>query len=729
MKLVNIHNNQRQIYIFCRELDGKQTIIPVNSFFPYFYEEHESGNFRTFTGKKVQKIICASPTDIAKRRSNKSWESDILLAKRYLIDRVVSIDKTNIKYCFIDIETLSKELPNTQNPIYTISCISLYNSLYKSIQTFYIEDYKEDTLDKQEGRLLNDLVTYLKKEKFDLFIGWNVNFDYNYLYNRFQRLYQTNFAQLISPVTQSRFGLKEEQIDYPAGISILDYLTLFKKIYSREASYALDYIAQKHLNEEAFTKVDFSKLSSDITDKNINDIRRMIALENKYKIISYYDEIRRMAKCLWEDMSMNSKIIDQICLEEAKNKKVVLPKKPEYDFNEEVEESFEGAYRRADVGAYFGKVYKLDLGSAYPNAIINFCLDTANINEQGLDINGVKFQQNENTILPSVAKKLLIQKAKLKTELKSLIPETEIYQDTQIKYDAIKAMVNSLFGVTGLRIFRLYDMRVASSITFLIRDLLHYVENKVQEHGYKIIYVDTDSVFIVAENNPLELVNKLVQEWAKEKYNKDTIDIEFECEGYFEKLLIVAMCRYCGYLNQKRGIKKEIKGIEAKRKDSSIFMSEFQTNLIEKILNQEEKSTIITWIKEEIERIKTLPIHEIAFPCKIAAEKEYVNEPIFKRALRYTQDILKFDKLAGDLFYWIYVESSEKDETKKTKQNKNVLAFDLEQNNHVKNIDWDKMIERNIYNKVETIFEALKWDMSEIKSEVIKKKRVKKNDK
>ena len=53
------------------------------------------------------------------------------------------------------------------------------------------------------------------------------------------------------------------------------------------------------------------------------------------------------------------------------------------------------------------------------------------------------------------------------------------------------------------------------------------------------------------------------------------------------------------------------------------------------------------------------------------------------------------------------------------------IAFDEDNINHINknNICWTKIIERSIYSKVEHIFKALKWDITEIKP---KKERTKK---
>jgi DNA polymerase elongation subunit (family B) len=754
--VTNIANVGREIHVWHR-IGKTLSVFKDKTFYPYFYQIDLKGIFRTIDNKKVSKIVCSRPSDVKNKRDENSYEADILFTKRYVIDKVSSFGKVDLKYSFVDIEVLTKEgLPNYLYPEQPISCISCSNSYTNKIYCFFLSIYiapetGDDKLDYEEAEkaLLNNFVNFIRKEQFDLLLGWNfIEFDWLYLCARYKKIFGCELAEMLSPIAQAKFMGSSQKVEnalVPAGLSVCDYLDFYKKIYKTEPSYALDAICQKELKELPYKKVDFSKLSDEIKEKNINDVKRMIALEKKRKIIEYYDELRRMSMCEWTDVTWNSKMIDMILLREAKQKGIVLPSK-HYGEGIEVDEiGFEGAYRRCDTGLY-KNLWKLDLSSAYPQAIINFCLDISNIKNEGITINGVKFYQNENALLPTIARKLISKKDILKLQLKSTNPESEEGKDLQIKYDAIKAVVNSLFGVCGLKIFRLFDYRVAASITFLIRDLLHYIEDELKKRSVSVIYIDTDSFFIEAKDNPTDLCNQLIKQWAKEKYNKDRIDIEFALEGQFEKLFVIALCHYKGYLSTPKGIKEEIKGIEARRKDSSSFIREFQTKLIEKIMNEEQQEEIVKWINSEKERIKTLPLTDIGFPCRISKNIEgYKSIPIFLRALQYTQELVPtFQKNTGDSFYWIPVKSfgtsirkSSRNKTnKETKEkelqssekevNKDVLCYDEDVYSHIKEVNWDKIIDKSITMKCEAIFLALKWDLSLIKEIKVKKERKKK---
>jgi len=706
MKLVNIHNKNRTIYLFTRDDDGNLRILKDNTFFPFYFEPDQNGQFRSYNGVPLRKVFVSNPSDVPKMRSLSSYSSDIPFVKNYLIHKIDKLEKCPIKYFFIDIEVLAEEMPNYKEPKYTISCISIYNSFYDNIQTFFLLDY-EGNQEQQEKQLLMDVVNYIYKEKPDLLLGWNIDFDYRYLYSRYNLIFnkkRKNFAKSISPVNQLRSS-KDNNIFYPIGISVVDYLKWFKKIFTREASYTLDYIAQKYLKENAWGDTEFGKLTEHIREKNKNDVLRLVKIEKKFNILDYFDEIRLLTKTLWEDLYYNSAIVEMLLFEEAKKLNVILPNKPK----EAKKETYEGATREAVRTGLLFNITKYDLTSAYPSMIIDFCLDCMNINnKEGILINNLKFKQNQNALLPSAVKKILQLKNELKSKLKTLQKDTEEYKKLKITYDAIKGIVNSCYGVFGHSGFRIFDKRIAETTAFLVRDLLLYTKDEIEKLGYEVVYWDTDGIMINTKENITGLLNETIKKWAKEKYNKDNISIKFDYEGLFKAIYIRGKCRYRGYLQTDKGIEIETKGLEIKRSNSSKYEAEFQERILDKILNRATKQEILKFVEEEKQRIKTLDIEEIAFPCKIQ-NRQYKNIPIFIRAYNNSRLVNpNFKVERGELFYYIFVKNYGFD-----KDNKeiNVLAFTSKDKDFIdKNrIDYDEMIRRNIDNKVEDIFEAMNW--------------------
>lgn len=690
MKLVNISNFKRTVNIFTRDDSGNLSITQDSSLYPYYYEPHKEGKYTAYDGQIVTKIVVAFPADVAKRRSPKSYEADILFTKRYILDKIDKFEKGPIKYFFLDIEVLAKDLPNPIKAKDTISCISIYNSLQENIQTWWLKDFES------EGQLIDSFVKYIQTEQPDLILAWNVNFDFTYLCNRIK-----DFSMTISPIQQTRYG-DVDNVSYPAGISILDYMGLFKKVYMREQSYALENIAQKYLGEPPRTTIDFSVLNDDIKEKNINDIHRLIKLEKKFKLIDYYDEIRRFAMCLWEDLPANSRVLDMIVLREAKKRNLILPTKKRRDPDED--SLLQGAYRRSEIGV-FKDLYKADVASMYPNQLINFCLDTQNIRDKEETnttmIDGVWIKQNPDTLLPYLSRMLIGQKDEIKKEYNRTNDPVILS-----KYNAIKGLVNSLYGVMAFPSFRLFNPVIASRITFLARDLLQYVENNMKDMGYEVIYTDTDALMYKASKDEIDLLNKLVVDWAIEHFEKPDININFESEGKFSKILILGKCHYFGYINKHSEEVEEIKGMAIKRSSSSRYEARFMKELIHKILDEVPKEDVLAWVGQEKANLNNNPLSELAFPAKIA-NRDYKNEPIFVRAYANTSTLAPDLKLSkGELFHYVFVKGLGKDE-KKRKINVLVLTDKFPYIDYV--VDWEEMARRNIDMKSDAIFEVLGW--------------------
>lgn len=695
MKLLNIHNKGRLVYLFGRDDKGKQMIVTDNSFYPFFFDYDEKGEYRGYDNTPLKKVLVSNPSDVPESKTMGSIGTDVPFKKLYLTHRIEQIEKTVIKYMFLDIEILCNELPDITKADKPISCITIYNSETCQVKTWWLPDHPS------EEDMLDDFCEYVKDEKPDLLLAWNMEFDYSYLHNRIKK-----FPQKISPINESRGG--EYDCFFPAGISVLDYMGLFKKVFMREASYALNSICQKYLKDSDWGTTDFSQLTDDIKHKNINDVKRMVKLEKMFNLLHYFDEIRRMTKVQWEDLYHNSAIVEMLLFEEAKKRKIVLPNKIE---NTE-ETTFEGAIRDTlETGALFG-IGKYDLTSAYPSMIINFCLDFQNIrhepSENTVLIGETYFEQNPETIVPTIVKKILVLKDTLKKQLKESKLDTPEHRELKIKYDAIKAVINSCFGAFGNKYFRLYDQRITSAITFLVRDLLRYTQKDIEELGFKVVYYDTDSIFAKTDRVITEELNETIQRWGEEKYGRSSVDLRYEYEGNFDKLFLLTKCRYVGYLNTGKNIIKEVKGVEMKRVSSTKYEAYFQEILINKILDKTSKTDIEVFISKERERIKTLPLEEVAFPCKLQANKDYKNVPIFVRAVENSRNLFQeFKTVVGELFYYTYVKKLGYDKQGKEINviafNKNKFPLDRDK------IDWEQMIVRNITTKVDNIFEAMGW--------------------
>ena len=561
-------------------------------------------------------------------------------------------------------------------------------------------------------------------DKYHIYIGnnilthncaWNSSFDYHYLYYRIN-----DFPKKISSINQSHW---RKGFEMPAGISIVDLMGLYAKYtLHKKDSYALMNVANDELDYEIEGDFDFTDIKV-AKKKNILDVKKMVELNEKLNLFEYFDEIRLLTRCDWEDLpsemrayqwqSNNSKLIDMLALEEAKKLNIVLPSK-----NREGEKGdVEGAYRDTFGTGLYKDLAKVDLSGAYPQAIIDFCLSPENYVSQSkedtiqIDVlyreskqfkTTYHIKQDSNTILPTLTARLLKMKNELKNTLTQMDSDHPKYKQTQIAYDSRKALVNSAFGVFGMPYFRLYNADVADTITFLVRDLLHYVEKKLDKHNYQIRYIDTDSVFYQGQEDITSKLNQWAIEWGLEKYNNVDINIQFDYEGFFSSIFIQAMCRYRGRLERpKKGQKIETKGIQMKRRDTGKWVKSFQEKLYDMILDGTDKEVLLKWLDQQIEAMKNSDIRDISLPVKINKNiEDYKTTPKWLKPLEEAKKLVpEFNKLIGDRFYIIYCKSVEK------------IALGNKYYEHIakNNVDWKAMIEKNILNILVPIFKGLNW--------------------
>ena len=160
----------------------------------------------------------------------------------------------------------------------------------------------------------------------------------------------------------------------------------------------------------------------------------------------------------------------------------------------------------------------------------------------------------------------------------------------------------------------------------------------------------------------------------------------------------------CHYIAQYENGDYKVRGLEMKRSSSSKYQAWFQETLIKEfIFKNKSYEETKKWVEEEKERIKTLPLLDIAFPAKIQREykdflirngKKFKKQlPIFVRALNNS----KLKKRKGELFYWLYIKNG-------------VTAIDEDHLIDKELVDWNKMIERNIENTWRKIKGVMGWE-------------------
>ncbi|MCB1740629.1 MAG: DNA polymerase II, partial [Gammaproteobacteria bacterium] len=184
---------------------------------------------------------------------------------------------------------------------------------------------------------------------------------------------------------------------------------------------------------------------------------------------------------------------------------------------------------------------------------------------------------------------------------------------------AVKILMNSFYGVLGANGCRFHDARLASSITLRGHEIIQRSREQIEAHGYKVIYGDTDSLFVLlgpgyqtpqARAIGTRLARALNDWWrqtlARELSLHSHLEIEFET--HFARFLMPTVRgeqtgskkRYAGLVREGNEERLVFKGLESVRTDWTPLAREFQRELYRRIFNSEPYEQ---FIQQTLERM------------------------------------------------------------------------------------------------------------------------------
>ena len=718
----------------------------VNNFNPYFYYIHPDGNFKSIFGKKCKKKIVFKPSDIyIQKKEYEHLEADVSFTNRYLIDKFDNFPEQEIRKCYIDIETEIKgDFPDVMvapNKILSICC---YDTILKKFVVFCLppdlkENEKKDNnvsiyYFSTEEKLLKTFCQFIGQTDPDMFIAWNgAGFDFPYILNRFKylggdikKLSRLNY----SFCKKDRYGLKT----HVSGRILFDLMQAYIYIsQGKRESYALDYISNYELGEKKLEyDGDLNNLYNDNFKKyveyNIQDVNLMILLDNKLKLVEVIDSLRKFARCNWKDCFSNSKMLDSIFLKYSKDK-FILPSNVWANVNK-----IKGAFVWNVIPNFYNNIAVLDWKSLYPNIIRTFELSPEMIlNKYEDNCITVKNKHIENLyikkgngFIPYIIDNLL----DVRTKYKKLMNENKVDSQNYKTYDMIqksaKAVASSVYGVLKDKC-RISDKRIAEAITTMGQDIVKKAAQIAHSEGFKVIYGDTDSIFVEIKDhtkddleNLSKTITKEIGVWVKKEFNCSKNTLEMEFEKIYSSLIFLAndgkefasKKRYAAHMTWKDGKKIDkinIVGFESVRSDSPAVVRKFQAELFELILRHKDKDKTIEFINNFRKKFYVYK-NELGIPVGISKSAEsYKNLPIHIRAAKTSNERHNTNFRKGSRFKLVYIKKQPLEFNKF----ENVIAFKASIPEGYE-IDYDKMYDRLITKKIKMLFTCLKWNMEGI---------------
>ncbi len=516
-----------------------------------------------------------------------------------------------------------------------------------------------------EKALLHRFIHEITNFDPDVFIGWNVvNFDLLLIQKRCDHL-NINLAigrDASRPYWRKNPNNNEQNFIEIAGRVVLDGIDLMKTATYSFPSFTLEHVAQVILGRGKKVKD---------TDNRVKEISYNFH-HNKPALAAYNLEDCRLVWLIFEKIQLLSfaKLraqltglsIDRVGGSVAAFTNLYLPKLHRGGYiapnmgDGHLDLVSPGGYVMESMPGLYHNVIVLDFKSLYPSIIRTFKVDPMGLIEglkvrdassslsqlakevkstiiEGFD--GAYFSRKQH-FLPDIIETLWRERDKAKLQKNAALSQ------------AIKIIMNSFYGILGSTGCRFFDPRLSGSITKRSHQLLKTTGSWISHKGYRVIYGDTDSIFVAvgADKSKQDALNigKELQEYINASWQKKLqadfnikSKLEIEFETHFSRFFMPTIRGINFAAGQKnKGTKKRyaglsnnkliFKGLESVRSDWTALSKEFQQAIYKRIFNNE---SIIEYIKGIVERLKLGHYDDkLVFQKKIRRKlADYVNTP------------------------------------------------------------------------------------------------------
>jgi DNA polymerase I len=625
----------------------------------------------------------------------------------------------------------------------------------------------EDDLDvdvrafEREEAMLAAFVDYIRETDPDVLTGWNfTDFDAPYLLDRIEERATPENGLDIDPLSRvDEVWRSDWQGPNIKGRVVFDLLYAYKRTQFTELdSYRLDAVGETELDvgKERYTG-DIGDLWEQeperLLEYNLRDVELCVELDRKQEIVPFWQEVASFVGCKLEDATTPGDAVDMYILHEVFGN-FVLPSKGSVEA-----EDYEGGAVFDPITGVKENVSVLDLKSLYPMSMVT--INASPETKVGDDYdgptyhapNGTKFRQEPDGIIRTMVDDLLTEREEKKGLRNDHEPGTDPYEQYDRQQQAVKVIMNSLYGVLGWDRFRLYDKEMGAAVTATGRDVIRYTEKVVSEMDYQIVYGDTDSVMLelgqdVSTEEAIEQsfeieerVNASYDEFAREDLNAEDHRFQIEFEKLYRRFFQAGKKkRYAGHIVWKEGKDVDdidITGFEYKRSDIAPVTKRVQHRVIEMIVTGADLDDVRTYVHEEIESFKeeNADLDDIGIPGGIGKKLDaYDTATAQVRGAKYANLLLGTNFGRGSKPMRLYLENVDASFFERIeeeegldphadplygefKRDPDVICFEYaDQVPEEFHVDYEKMLEKTLKGPIARILEALGVSWQEVES-------------
>ena len=636
------------VQLFGRLEGGVPFLVEEERYRPYFFiaEDHrealrdepeavcESTPLHDLFGRRVARVTLDIPAKVPALRDRliargcATYEADVRFPYRFLTDQrvrggveITGEAQTRPGLQFfrnpqlapaddvrVDLSVLSIDLETTMDAS-TITCAAIVMDGGHEEAHLLASSAPEGRpveAHADERSLVETLVRRIRELDPDLIIGWNViGFDLQVLAKRCDALgVACELGRIPGGVSfrEDASFSRDSRADIP-GRMVLDGIPLVRDAI-RLPDYRLETVAQhvlgrgKRIDEAGAGRGEeiqrlYREDPGALVDYNIEDSRLVLEILQREGLLGLTVERSLLSGMQLDRVGASIASFDLVYLPTLREAGFVAPSVD----RERKQVPVRGGAVLDSVHGLFRNVAVFDFKSLYPSLIRTFQLDPLShaLSERDEDPiiapNGARFAR-EGAILPTIIEAFAARREAAKER-------GDRHAD-----QAIKIMMNSMFGVLGSASCRFFDPDVANAITSFGQQTLSWTRDIVEERGLRVLYGDTDSVFVelshagsdsAAAREEAEALRQLVgseiEARIRAQYGAEP-RLLLELEHIYERFFLPQVRggrggskkRYAGLVNGEL----ELIGLESVRRDWPRITRRLQRGLLERLFRDED---------------------------------------------------------------------------------------------------------------------------------------------
>lgn len=379
-------------------------------------------------------------------------------------------------------------------------------------------------------------------------------------------------------------------------------------------------------------------------------------------------------------------------------------------------QEYEGAFIPPPKPGRYEGVACVDYKGLYPSIILshNLSWETQVPSHMADEENvrrlpdGTCWRQGVPALLPSIVTEMFELRDEYKKNMREASTENERNGWNTLQL-AVKRVMASFYGMTASAYWGWSDFDIASAITACGRQAIKFLMEESQNQGYNALYGHTDSAFVQVPFDEATALAKHLTETVQREHEASHLIVEFE--AYMPYWIVGGKNLYYGICSWPPEDDGKVKSARwGKISTLAPISKNLENDVLTAVCTGADEEQVIDMVRPLSKRIQRGDVSpkEVATTTRLQKKLYDYSETTggAVKAARYYNEHFNGNLGEGDSVNWLYVN-----QVPAGMPSVDVIAYEDEKILDGFSLNYDLMVDKLIKAKIKPIFNALNWDL------------------